>query len=626
MKSLLSTSLIVCIAGLMLPLQAGAVKPIPEKIVLREIRDVDFGNTLFYFFQRQYFSAIIHLTVAQQRKTIPHHTDDAELLLGGMYLSFGMHREAGRIFNRLITEKVPLRIRNRAWFYLAKIRYQRTLYPEAEQAIGKIEGALPGLQENERRLLYAKILMAQKRYAEADSYLSETNDKSIWSVYIRYNLAVSMIKQNNIERGRELLQSIGRLKAPGKELQAIRDQANLALGYSYILEKKPAQAIEDLRKVRLKGHLSNKALLGLGWAYDQQKEYRKALLPWLELNKRNPLDSAVQESFLATAYALGRLNQDSRALDHYLTAIEIYEGEVRRLEDTIINISNGSFIQQIMAIQSQNEMGWFWEMENVPVTPESHYLINLLASNTFQESLKNYRDLVLLRNNLDSWSKNIEAYNTMLNTRSTAYSERLPVIRKNTERIKNGNLKKQRDLYAGEYKRIILTDDLTALANTVEKQYLYKLDKVGKLLGELTPRHNMKAAEDKYRLLRGVIKWNIANEYGPRTWQLKKDLKQLDAALEIYESYSKGILSVEKNAPLRFEGYGSRIANLRKHIDALLKQANTTLTKQEKLIESLAVYELRRQQDRIDSYLTHAQFSVAQIQDKASHPDKEEQP
>lgn len=626
MKFLLSTGLIACIAGLMLPLQAGAEKPIPEKIVLREIRDVDFGNTLFYFFQRQYFSAIIQLTVAQQKKTLPHHADDAELLLGGMYLSFGMHREAGRIFNQLITEKVPLRIRNRAWFYLAKIRYQRTLYPEAEQAIGKIEGALPGLQENERRLLYAKILMAQKRYAEADSYLSETNDKSIWSVYTRYNLAVSMIKQNNIERGRELLQSIGRLKAPGSELQAIRDQANLALGYSYILEKKPAQAIEDLRKVRLRGHLSNKALLGLGWAYDQQKEYRKALLPWLELNKRNPLDPAVQESFLATAYALGKLNQDSRALDHYLTAIEIYEGEVRRLEDTIINISNGSFIRQIMTIQSQNEMGWFWEMENVPVTAESRYLISLLASNTFQESLKNYRDLVLLRNNLESWSKNIEAYNTMLNTRSAAYSERLPVIRKNAERIKSGNLKKQRDLYAGEYKRIILTDDLTALANTDEKQYLYKLNKVGKLLVKLAPHHDMKAAEDKYRLLRGVIKWNIANEYGPRTWQLKKDLKQLDAALQIYESYSKGILSAEKNAPLRFEGYGSRIAGLRKHIDTLLKQANTTLGKQEKLIESLAVYELRRQQDRIDSYLTHAQFSVAQIQDKASHPDKEEQP
>jgi len=623
MRLLLSASMTACIT-------IGALLGVPsthaataEKIVWHELRDLDFGNTLYYFFQREYFTSIVNLTVAQHKQTIPHHKQEAELLLGGMYLSFGMHRLSGEIFDRLADKDIPLRIRNRAWFYLAKIRYQRNLYPEAEQAIKRIEGALPDEQEQERRLLFANILLAQKHYQEADAYLQETRDTSSWSYYLRYNLAVSLIKQGNIDRGHEILSTIGSIKTHDKELQAVRDQANLALGYSYIQQEQPQPAIEYLRKVRLKGHLSNKALLGLGWAYDQQKEYKKALAPWLELNKRNVLDSAVQESYLATAYALGKLNKDARALAHYKSTIEIYEGELSRLEDTIINISGGKFIREIMDKQTRNEMGWFWEMEEASKEAENHYLVNLLASHTFQESLKNYRDMKLLKGNLETWSHNMEVYNTILETRRLAYQERLPVIQQNTTRIKSGDLHRQRDLLKAEYKRILLTDDLLALASSKEKKHLKKLSRVEQRLEKLTKHRNVDKARDKHRLTLGVIKWDIASQYGPRTWNIKKGLTHLDKALEKNDQHAEAILTAEKKAPASYEGYGDRIQALSSRINDLLGKTTSTLDKQEQLLKSLAIYELRSQQDRISSYLTHAQFSVAQIQDRASHDEQE---
>jgi len=619
-----SLSLSITIGALLGAPNVQAAGAPSEKIIWNELRDLDFGNTLYYFFQRQYFSSIVNLTVAQQKQTIPHHKQEAELLLGGMYLSFGMHEKSSEIFDKLIDANVPLRIRNRAWFYLAKIRYQRNLYPEAEQAIKRIEGALPVEQDQEKRLLFANIMMAQKRYQEADTYLQESKDESAWSIYIRYNLAVSMIKQNNTQRGREILSLIGSLKTHDKELQAVRDQSNLALGYSYIQEEKPDLALEFLRKVRLKGHLSNKALLGLGWAYDQKKEYTKALAPWLELNKRNLLDSAVQESFLATAYALGKLNKDSLALSHYKTTIEIYEGELRRLEDIIINISGGEFIRQIMELQTQNEMGWFWEMDKAPKAGESRYLINLLATHTFQESLKNYRDLKVLKKNLITWSHNMQVYNTILETRRLAYQERLPIIQKSITRINSGDMQQRRDLFEAEYKRIKLTDDLLALANSKEKKHLEKLTRVNKRIEKLSLHQNVDKAREKHRLALGVIKWDIASQYGPRTWTIKKGLANLGKALTRNNQRAESISMAEKKAPASYEGYGARIQSFATQIETLLGTADATLNEQEQLLKSLAIYELRKQQDRISSYLTHAQFSVAQIQDRASHLEKQE--
>jgi len=60
-----------------------------------------------------------------------------------MLLSYGQHVEAGRIFEQLIERGAPPAVRDRVWFYLAKIRYQPRYLAEAEQALARIEGKLP---------------------------------------------------------------------------------------------------------------------------------------------------------------------------------------------------------------------------------------------------------------------------------------------------------------------------------------------------------------------------------------------------------------------------------------------------------------------------------------------------
>ena len=62
------------------------------------VQDLAYGEVLFEFFQDDYFSALTRLMAAQQRGELPNHGAESELMLGGLYLSYGQHRLAGEIF------------------------------------------------------------------------------------------------------------------------------------------------------------------------------------------------------------------------------------------------------------------------------------------------------------------------------------------------------------------------------------------------------------------------------------------------------------------------------------------------------------------------------------------------
>jgi len=62
---------------------------------------------------------------------------------------------------------------------------------------------------------------------------------------------------------------------------------------------------------------------------------------WTELQDRNRLDAAVQESLLAVPYALGKLGAYQRSLEKYEEAIGVYTREMNRLDVSIAAIRAG---------------------------------------------------------------------------------------------------------------------------------------------------------------------------------------------------------------------------------------------------------------------------------------------
>ena len=181
-----------------LHVQAADAPPVAAN---HEIKDPHYGDTLFHFFQSHYFTSVTTLMASQQFDRVSHHADEAEVLRGGMLLSYGLHREAGEIFARLIEKGAAPKVRDRAWYFLAKIRYQRGYLAEAEEAVARIENNLPPNLEEERGLLQANLLMARSDYTGAAAVLDAMSAKAPGARYARFNLGIALIKVGDTARG-----------------------------------------------------------------------------------------------------------------------------------------------------------------------------------------------------------------------------------------------------------------------------------------------------------------------------------------------------------------------------------------------------------------------------------------
>ena len=505
-----------------------AGKKDPEPIV---VKDAHYGEVLFYFYQEDYFPAIVRLLAAEEQSKLDNHVDQSELLKGGLYLSYGHHLQAAEIFERLLADNVNAEVRDRTWFFLAKIWRQRGYIDRARGALANIEGKLPKHLRREARMLEAQLLIDSGEYDRAVTLLQEWEGRTEWSRYAKFNLGVALVRSGQIDAAAAILDELGQIDPYNEELTSIRDKANLALGYALLQDGQATSAKAPLQRVRLEGPFSNKALLGVGWADAELESYETALVPWMELRGRNLLDPAVQESMLAIPYALARLDSISQAADHYLDAVEAFYEEVGRLDQTILRIESGEFFDVFLDDDSHGGTGWYWRLDSPPEGDESRYLFHLLATNEFQEGLKNYRDLHYLFRNLDDWQQNVEVYANMLETRRLAYQERLPRVREALARADIDAMVQEKLEFDALLNEIERSNDWLALASRSE------IEMWGEITGlESTPALSAdipEAAEvrDKISLIKGVLQWQLEKEFKDRLWRIRRNLMQTGEAL-----------------------------------------------------------------------------------------------
>lgn len=582
------------------------------------VEDAHYGEVLFHFYQEQYFPAIVRLLAAQERSSLEHHEKEAELLLGGLYLSYGQHLEAAGIFERLLAGDAAPSVRDRTWFFLAKIRYQRA-YPEAaERALGNIEGELPAPLEAERQMLAAQLLVDSGRFDQAIERLQGWDGAPGWTNYARFNLGVALARRGRLADSAAVLDEVGRLGGGGEERDALRDKANLALGYALLTGGQPLRAKTPLQRVRLSGPFSNKALLGAGWADAELGAWDRALVPWMELADRNLLDPAVQESLLAVPFAMANVDAVSQAADRYVSAIRSFFDEAARIDRTIERIERGELIEEFLAEDPRHATGWYWKLDELPGDAESRYLYHLLATHEFQEGLKNYRDLRYLARNLTGWQQRIGVFRHMLETRQYAYEQRLPRIEAalaeaDIERLVDRKLELDARLNGVE-----ASGDSLALATERE----FRLRGEIALLERSPALHadipGAAAARDKLRLLRGVLQWQLDEAFKARLWTARRNLRLAGEALVATHRTRRSVDQAMREQPAEFAAFGRRVASLAPRIDAILARVDRTTVRQRAYLQDIAVEELEAQKARLETYTVQARFALAAIYDRAS--------
>ena len=380
----------------------------------------------------------------------------------------------------------------------------------------------------------------------------------------------------------------------------------------------PTAAKPLLQRVRLEGPFSNKALLGVGWADAEMNNYRRALVPWMELRGRDLLDSAVQESMLAIPYAMAQLDSISQAADHYLNAIEAFYEETNRLDRTIAHLESGELFDEFLTDDPLDSTGWYWRLEKLPQGPDARYLFHLLARHEFQEGLKNYRDLIYLHHNLDTWQASIDVYANMLETRKEAYAERLPRVEEALARADLDGMVSQKLEFDSTLNNIEESQDWLALATQSEFE----------MWGEITGLENTpslradipEAAEvrDKIRLLKGVLQWQLEREFKDRLWRIRRNLNDAGEALVATQRSRRHIDESIRNEPVRLEEINERVYGLGPHIEGMKMRVDDALEDQRAFLRNIAIGELQAQKQRLDIYTVQARFALAAIYDVAT--------
>ncbi|HEU4529770.1 MAG TPA: hypothetical protein VFR59_01245, partial [Steroidobacteraceae bacterium] len=607
------------LAALLVPFVAAKADERTGTLKPTTVKDLHYGDVLFHFFQEDYFGALTRLRAAQSQQRVTNHLDEAELLLGGLYLSYGEHLEAGAIFERLLQQNVAPMVRNRAWFYLGKVWYQRGYWEQAERALRRIEGQLTPALDAEKQNLLAQVLIQQGRFDDAVAILNGWRGPPDWTAYAQFNLGVALIRKGRLNEAAAMLDAVGQMPTSNEELLALRDKANLALGYAYLQDGQPGMAKPVLQRVRLEGPQSNKALLAVGWADSAEQRYQEALVPWTELHGRNLLDAAVQESYLAVPFAFSKLNADAQAAEYYTTAIDSYAAESNRIDESIAAIRNGQLLQTLVANDKDGRYGWFWQLQNLPDAPESRYLYHLLAGHEFQEGLKNYRTLGFMQRNLDEWARSLEAFGDMLDTRRTAYTQRRPKVdavlaRDEPSELANKRVDLQSRLAAAER-----AGDIVALGTPREQEMWATIRATEDELAAQPDDPSLDEMRDKVRLLKGVLFWQLNDAYKARVWGTRKSLKELDVALRETEKRWLKVEQGRDEMPSDTEAFAARVAALKPRIDSLGTRLAAASRAQSDYLAAIAINELEGQKERLASYQLQARFALATIYDRAGN-------
>jgi len=583
-----------------------------------EIKAPHYGDTLFHFFQDHHFTAITSLMVSQHFERVTEHGDEAEILRGGMLLSYGLHREAGAIFAQLIEKGASPKVRDRAWCYLAKIRYQRGVLAEAEEALAHVENNLPPGLEEERVLLRATLLMARADYAGAATSLAKVDAKTPGARYVRYNLGVALIRSGDVAGGTTVLDEIGKAGAENEEYRSLRDRANVALGFAALGSEQPEQARVYLERVRLKSMQASKALLGFGWAADAMKDPKLALVPWIELAQREISDSAALEAKIAVPYAYAELGAYGQSLDGYNEAIDAFERESKGLDESIAAVRSGQLVNALIERNPGDEMGWFQRLDDLPDLPHAGHLVPVLAQHEFQEAFKNYRDLLFLSRNLDEWRDKLGVFQDMLATRRKAYAERLPQVRARASEISLAAMRKRRDQVAADITAGEAQTDGVAFASAKQLELMALVRNAQAALDKAKPSAETDAARERLRLASGVLTWNVAHDYSDRVWEAKKDLTTIDATIAEAQQRDAALALAQRDEPARFERFGKRITALTPQLDVLSPKVASLTREQQAVVQEIAVAQLTQQKERLAIYATQARFAVAQLYDRAN--------
>lgn len=381
--------------------------------------------------------------------------DQAKARSADSQLDWGMHYLPSAIYQQLVDRPKPHKVSDEKWLELAVTQFRRGywgLTGAVEYSLSRIRKRPNRAVRGERTMLRSQLYLKQNRFAQAERTLSRYRGSFDSEPYVDFNRAIAMLKQNNSTEGGALLDKVGNLRSDDDTLLALRDLANYTLGNWFLNQDQAGTAIPILKKVRVEGPYSNKALLALGWAYlsstgklqrvdeifsprcltttlaktgtlvaannrnckpgrtlrienfgkKEQERLQRAMTAWQIVQERSPLFPGVQETLMALPFALDQLGYTHVAENQYKKAIKSLQYEASRINDALDVIHAGQLLKPSIPSYEPNDRDPRWDLSplNFSKNLDTRLLYQLYSEHEFYEAVVNYRQLRQLQSHV----------------------------------------------------------------------------------------------------------------------------------------------------------------------------------------------------------------------------------
>lgn len=532
---------------LIAPAQADETQP-------ERAKDLRYGWALYEYHQGNALEALTQLAVAREQGGIDGHGEHPALVEGGLMLSWGMTREASRLFTQLLGEDgagstLSPDVRNQAWFYLGKVFYLEGDQALASENLERVDGEILAEADHDlfREWIYLRSRLAtMSKRPDADSELAslreQLKDSDIWSLYLRYNSAVSALDAGDAATAAKELQTLITILddskdsvEPDAEREGLLGRTRLSLAGLYLRDNQFEPAFEILGAMPLDGVFADQALFDYAVAAAGQGRPERALDALESLSNRDLFMPWRQQVPFARAYVLEQMNRPQSALPAFRKAADHYEARIEELNGIRSRLSEDNLMAQL-DFRRDSEGILTDSYGRLRVQPVDFGMAEVLASETFQQALAELNELYRMQSFIAERQSRFEAFRTMLETRE---QQRQIGVSQTRLALDSQQAEQWQQLHHAFRKKIataLAEEDAGFFMTSNQKVLKDKLDQVAETLAGLPDDATTASQRATYKRMRAYFDWWIADEYGVNRWATQKQLRELAREMEHFQT------------------------------------------------------------------------------------------
>ncbi len=598
------------------------------------IIDKHYQRMLFAYFQDDFFSALslyehVEKTSDLDQTKVSNPGIEPILLKGAMSLAYGLDLQAKTAFNHALNQHGSVKAQQTAWLLLGKSLYRQGQYSSAADALNNIDlTQAESLIEPSAfdELLYLITNLRSKGFAIHQGHerlVYRLSEDSPYRLYINYNKGVAFAQQLDMENAIAALSKATQASPSNNfdwfdwwtptysheqnEIEALKDRANLPLGYIFLAQNKANEAVNAFQQIRIDSMDTHAGLLGLGWGAAQQQDYPLSLSIWQRLIDAKSNDEYEFDAYLASAFAYEQASSPSGAFNVLTQGLLRFAVAQQRLSDVRQLLQDEQLIYDVLS-GSQIEHG---------------LLASLLTSEPLQLAMQQLQEVQDIEHHHSQWLGKLNSFQQLLVEREALASRRMDELASHDAFTRLLPLQQeQQRLHSlivqaekSENNTLLLDADLLLTIDRLEraKSAVESIQRQQIALSQppLSARY-----KERVKRLEGIVSWQASEGSEGRLHQAKSQLNEVTELLLTTKANQTKLQNRLHAAP-DYSAQKSQIAGLSQQLLSQIEQNKRLKSALLKKCKEGVLAEINLRSQQLTYYQRHAKMEIARLQDQA---------